>query len=978
MILRLVSLNVNSIVRSDRKLLLNNFLTNNRADIFLLQETKLSEGYSFQFNGYNFFKMDNRLGSGGVAILIKSQFKIRNFKTHKRNGVEMVSVEVLIDNDWITVASVYVHPGNIDFDSLLRIFQHNNHFIFGGDFNARHTAFGDVSCNVIGQHLKEVQDVTNAMIVSPTMPTCFHARSGSFIDKFIFDSGFPLVFSNITNLPSFSDHNGIQISLRCNISTNLVTNNFYIKKFNYTNPNRFNRFIEGQINQIELPSDGNLPPNELEQICDRFSNILKHAIDRFVPTEEIRANGIILSYSTLKIQKHHHSLQRKLHRNIRRGSNPNSIANIKRDIALSRNMLHNAISFDLNNYYRNVLANTNSTRDAFTTVKFHTGYKKRSKLPNIIFDSDDKTNEIIGTENMANAFANHFSTNHELSPNLNSTMSNPVRHFNECLMNTATIITFNENILSAIQNERQLSEINDLLPEDKKNLLTSADEVAQIIAKRPNKKSTGIDGAPYYMIRQFSPEIILFLTILFNHLISTSYFPSCWKTALVTPIPKPNKDFSVLTNWRPISNLNCISKVFERVMVNRIFCHINRLDIFHNQFGFLNKLSTQHALGKLQMNIDRGLNNREATSFVSLDLKAAFDTVWHDGLIFKLGKLGFSPSVIKLIKSFLANRSFAVRLGNHYSSFKIMSSGTPQGSVCSPILFNIYLYDLPTDRNVQTIQYADDTSIFFTHCDTMIAQNSINAHIVKLVLFFNKWKLILNESKTEFINFVGSIHDTSPKLRKNCKNMKISINGHEILPKNNIRFLGLFMHRNNKFIHHVKTVITKSRKAKFALIRLLTSQLIQPHIKVNLYKLYIRPILTYASSIWCKTPNLSSHQMEVLRLFERGILRSAANFHREIGSFRYANNCLLYKTANCPRIDRFVVNNNINFFETCMKNVNNVKFSSLLVNDYQGRYSCLSDIFHSHRNGTLFTDNKLLLFHKAYSDSNIVIYNTNQ
>lgn len=978
MTLRIVSLNVNSLVRVERRFLLKNFLANNLADIYLLQETKLTEGFSFHLNGYNFFKLDNRIGSGGVALLIRNQFKIRNLRTHNNGGVELISVEVQVGNDWFTVASVYVHPANIEFEALLRIFHQSNHFIYGGDFNARHTSFGDITCNTIGLHLREIQDVTNAMIISPTIPTCFHSRSGSFIDKFIFNREFPLTFSNIENLPSFSDHNGILISIQFNSSVNLISNNFYIKKYNYTNPNRFNGFIERQINSIDIPTNSNLHLDELERVCERFGNILNQAIDQFVPTEIVKANGIILSFSTIKILKHHHSLQRKLHRNIRGGSNHCSIASIRRDISLSRTMLHNAIAFDLNNYYRNVLANTNTTRDAFSTVKFHTGYKKRSKLPNIIYDSEEKTNGFIGTENIANAFANHFSINHELSPNLNSSMSNSVRHYNECLFNTSNIIEFNESITPAIRDDRQLSDINMILSDDRKNLLTSADEITDIIAKRPNKKSTGTDGTPYYMIKQFSPEIILFLTILFNHLISVSYFPNCWKTALVTPIPKPSKDISVLTNWRPISNLNCISKLFERVIVSRMFYHIRRLNIFQNQFGFLNKLSTQHALGKLQMNIDRGLNNRMATSFVSLDLKAAFDTVWHDGLIFKLGKLGFPASVIKLIKNFLHNRTFAVRIGNHYSSFKIMPSGTPQGSVCSPILFNIYMYDLPTDANVQTIQYADDTSIFHTHNDAIIAQNLLNAHIIKLIRFFKKWKLILNESKTEFINFVGSIHDTSPKLRKSCKNMKITINGHEIMPKDNIRFLGLFMHRNNKFIHHVKTVVTKSRKAKFALNRLLRSQLIEPHIKVNIYKMYIRPVLTYASTIWCKTPNLSSHQMEKLRLFERGILRSAANFRRKRGSYRYDNNCLLYRAANCPRIDNFAVKNNIKFFKTCYKYRNNVKFSSLLVNDYSGRYSCLSDIYNADRNGTLFTDNKLLLFHKAYSDGNSLVYNTNQ
>lgn len=214
--------------------------------------------------------------------------------------------------------------------------------------------------------------------------------SGSFIDKFAYNSNFPYTFSNILNIPSFSDHNAIQISIIGNFTTDLTKNNFFIKKYNYVNIKRMNKYIENKIDLINIPINKNLSSIEIENTCENFGNILNETANKFVPTEILKTNNIILSYSTIKVLRFHHSLQRKLHRNIKQGTNTNSISEIKRNIILSRIMLHKAIAYDLNNYYRNVLVNTRTTRDAFSTVKFHTGYKKRLKIPNILYTDENK------------------------------------------------------------------------------------------------------------------------------------------------------------------------------------------------------------------------------------------------------------------------------------------------------------------------------------------------------------------------------------------------------------------------------------------------------------------------------------------------------------------------------------------------------------------------------------------------------------
>lgn len=183
----------------------------------------------------------------------------------------------------------------------------------------------------------------------------------------------------------------------------------------------------------------------------------------------------------------------------------------------------------------------------------------------------------------------------------------------------------------------------------------------------------------------------------------------------VTPIPKANKDNSVITNWRPVSQIPCISKIFEKVLAIRVNATLQNINILNSQYRFLRGISTEHLLAKFQTDIDAGLNIGKATSIVSLDLRAAFDVVWHNGLIYKLNQLKFPVLIIKTIYGLLKQRSFAVRLNGEISNIHEMPSGVPQGSVFSPIAFNIYMYDIPKTNDIDLLQYADDISVKITH-----------------------------------------------------------------------------------------------------------------------------------------------------------------------------------------------------------------------------------------------------------------------
>lgn len=970
-----VSLNVDSIVYSGRRNLLIEFLNKNRVDICLAQETKLDNNIKFKIPGYNIIRNGDKRGKCGTAILIKDNIRIRRPSFFK-DLFQSTSMEFLFNNQWHGISSCYFPPGlNANLETFKKFFNNHQSRLMGGDFNGRHTKFNDFSNNIYGVFLCQMIDQFDMISLNPPTPTCYRSFNGSHIDKFI-GHGSPLTTSNIKVIPSFSDHAGILIQIHGenNQIPPSITYNFDKIRIE-----KFNKFMDLNIGGVALPTTTNLSPSQIDEIMDGVNSLLNTAITRYVPiAKNTGQNRVILSAITRSLQTHCKRLQRILYRN---GNNmqPFTKNQIINRIRLLKSMIRNACAHDTGIYYSNLYNNIESTGDAFKIIKNFSGHKKRETMSGSIYTNDERTNLIAGHTNIANALGDQFIKNHKLTTDTYSNHQTEVDDAILFLNNTTVKIDFNDQISPIIRDDCELANTNEKLRIHQTNILTSANEVGEIIKERPNKKSSGIDNVPYTTLKNFSPLLILFLTTLFNHMLAIGYFPNCWKRALVSAIPKPGKNTSIISNWRPISQLCCISKIFEKVIARRLGKIIRELPILQNQFGFLPGHSTEQALAKIQNEINNGLNNKRITSILALDLKAAFDVVWHDGLIFKMIKLEINPFLIKMIQSFLANRSFSIRLNGFISRVFEMDSGTPQGSVISPSLFNIYMYDIPLHNHIKLTQFADDTTLHYTHRRPTIAQNYFNAYLFRLSEYFENWKLVLSEQKTEFINIMGLVKDTKARLRKNSRNMKMQINGTQIKHSNNIRLLGVQFQTNNRFTKNIKIRINKARKAKASLNRILRNSTIDKKIKTNIYKIYIRPILMYGAPTWCLPPSVSSHQMELLRTFERGCLRSTANIRRDIGSFKHIKIQRIYDESGCIRIDRFIMQRHINFYNRC-KHSGNIKFKygNNSTNRQNGPYNHISHLFDLNERGLLLANENLLLFHRRYNNQPGTVYNTGQ
>ncbi|KAG4072235.1 hypothetical protein HA402_005957 [Bradysia odoriphaga] len=167
---------------------------------------------------------------------------------------------------------------------------------------------------------------------------------------------------------------------------------------------------------------------------------------------------------------------------------------------------------------------------------------------------------------------------------------------------------------------------------------------------------------------------------------------SAFKLAKVVPIPKPGKDHKLTTSYRPISLLSCLGKIFEKCLCARLstFATVNDI-ISKEQFGFRPQHSTTHQIKRVVNTVKRNKRDRKSTGLILLDIEKAFDSVWHNGLIYKLNAFGVPGYLLKLIKSFISDRSFVVSLNGTYSSTRKIPAGLPQGSVISDLILALHI-----------------------------------------------------------------------------------------------------------------------------------------------------------------------------------------------------------------------------------------------------------------------------------------------
>ena len=393
------------------------------------------------------------------------------------------------------------------------------------------------------------------------------------------------------------------------------------------------------------------------------------------------------------------------------------------------------------------------------------------------------------------------------------------------------------------------------------NTPVTCTEILETLKLLQPKLSQDFNGLSMYLVKKLSFQLAKPLRHLINLSFSTGVVPTQLKIAKIIPIFKSG-DPLCMDNYRPISLLSCFSKIFEKIACIRlsIFLENNKL-LSDNQFGFRSNHSTVHSMLKFMNHVSNALNKKKHCIAIFCDLRKAFDTVDHEILFKKLERLGICGSTLKWFKSYLSERKQFVSIDGVLSDLLEILIGVPQGSILGPILFLIYVNDLPEWSNLLALLFADDTTLLASddNIDDLILH--VNSEFKKIVTFFRAHKLSLHPEKTQFILFTNS---TIVK-QKNIP-LVINMNNHTldnpglIFPMKRIssssdtpavKFLGIYFDPDLNFKIQIRNISSKISKSLFILRRAKTF-LSEKALKTLYYSL-IHCHLIYGIHIWSST-----------------------------------------------------------------------------------------------------------------------------
>ncbi len=319
----------------------------------------------------------------------------------------------------------------------------------------------------------------------------------------------------------------------------------------------------------------------------------------------------------------------------------------------------------------------------------------------------------------------------------------------------------------------------------------------KIIKSLSNSKAKDFWGLDSSLIKKHREILTPAITYIVNKSIDESIFPSVFKTAVITPIYKSGSK-NEISNYRPISILPVVSKILEKAILEQLTDHLDCNNLLHSmQFGFRRNHSTDAACCYLIENIRANLDRGGTVGAVFLDLRKAFDTVNHRVLLSKLSKYNLSMETLHWMQSYLSNRMQCVRVNNALSSLKPGTTGVPQGSILGPLLFSIYINDLPAVcKGIDIIMYADDVVIYVHGRDKEQVAIKLSLVMDKISNWLKSSCLTLNIEKTVGMYFVKS---------NKVKDMSnIYVNGQKINIVTEIKYLGVHLDQTLSFKKHIK------------------------------------------------------------------------------------------------------------------------------------------------------------------------------
>ena len=776
-------------------------------DFIAIAETKLDQSFpnsQFKVQNYELHRSDFTANSGGLLVHIRDDLPHRRLNPMEINsgGFESICLEITIGSSITVITSLYKHPyvKNDYFkkcftkliDDLLAKYD-DLAFIFDG--NLCPTKSSTI------QDLCDMYDLKNLI----KEPTCHKGPVSTLLDVLLVTNArrYTKALNEEFCLSDF--HNVVGAATRRYAPARKSYPIHYRSFKNFDDTHFINDISAAPFHVAEIFDD-------VSDMAWFTSNLITEITDVHAPTKTKWVKCKSVPYMNSKLRKAMYS------RNMARNNFRKYGESHWEDYRRHRNKVVNIRKSSLKNYF---MKNCDKNDQNFwkTISPFFSENRSKSSK-NIILNEGEKV--IIDQSAISNIFNNHFvSVADEIGfPDQITTVEDSIAHHS------------NHPSISEISSRHQaLKDSFSFHPIDQNSVMI-------YLKQFKTRKATGFDNIPGKILKLAHEPLSIPLTFLINSSISQNVFPDDLKCAEVSPLYKKCDNLNKV-NYRPVSILTGISKVFENVMNDQILKHF--IDIFHAMLSaFRKRYSCQSLLLKFVEDVKRAVDDKQIAGAVFMDLSKAFDCLPHGLLVSKLYAYGLSIDACKLVGSYLSGRRQRVKIREHRSEWSYLKKGVPQGSILGPLLFNIFINDMFyfVEKSV-LYNFADDNSLLNV-APSLTELISNLQHDSKLCMkWYSDNGMAANPSKFQFM--ICSSTD--------IKDVELKINENVIIKSEPfVKALGVYIDSRLTFTEHVKRCCTKAARQLNALTRI--SRYLSLQSKKQIFRSFILSNFTYCSLVW--------------------------------------------------------------------------------------------------------------------------------
>lgn len=781
---------------------------------------------------------------GGSLIIANKDLKFKVRRDIVSLSIERTIEIACIELTQCIIVSIYRPPSACyeQFEAVLEELltkltaKRNKDIIVCGDFNIN--LLEDTVLTKRFLSLFKCCDLTN-LFLKPTRVT---NSSATCIDN-IFTNGTPSFSAIINKL--HSDHCGQLVSFNYNMEKQVSKRKVVVP----VNMKCMERFRNTVANQIEIPLVGSVN-DKYGVLCDHINSVFKTV---FIPKKISPKYCMSFNdWATPGIYKSRQKLYDLLHE---KSYNTNiAFCNyIKNYSKIFKLVCAAAKSIFIRN---KIKSSKNKIKMTWNIINAETGrVKERNGVSELIIDNQS----IKAVNEVATALEKHFA---------------------DIPLSTTKALISSPEVAESLLKQNVNACKGDFIfrPID-------ANEIVKTFKTLEIKNTADLWGISVKIIGTIIDIIAPHLAIIFNECIMSGEFPDLMKHSKVIPLFKSGCHTDP-TNYRPISILPACSKLFEKVILGQLLSHFSRNKLLHNkQFGFTRGRSTTDAGVELFTSIVNAWEESRDALGVFCDLSKAFDCVHHDTLTRKLSHYGIKNTALKLLSSYLSDRTQRVEVDGTKSSGSRIQMGVPQGSILGPFLFLIYINDLPylIEKRHEIVLFADDTSLIFKLRRQETNYDDVNNALSELVHWFSVNNLLLNSKKTNCIKF------SAPNVKQ--VDMQPELNGDKLNLINSTVFLGITIDSKLQWGPHICKLADRLSSAAYAVkrIRLLTDI----DTARLVYFSYFHSIMSYGILLWGNAADISVifilQKRAIRYIYKMGCKESLREKFKEINILTFAS-----------------------------------------------------------------------------------------